>query len=77
MSQITELAEAQVTQTPHDVVSVELVQPDDLSAIVRVTWPEQPSIVDPKGFGETAAALVKMFSTAHVELARIRSRRYR
>jgi len=40
--------------------------------MVRITWPEQPSIVDPRSFGETAGALVKLFSTGHIELARIR-----
>jgi hypothetical protein len=77
MSKQTTLAESQVTQTPHDVVTVELVQPDDMPAVVKITWPGQPSIVDPKRFGDVAAALVRMFSTAHVELARIKSRRHR
>jgi hypothetical protein len=77
VSQSSILAESQVAQTPHDVVTVELVQPDDMPAIVKISWPAQPSIVDPKGFGDTAAALVRMFSAAHVELARIKSRRHR
>jgi hypothetical protein len=33
----------------------------------------QPTVIDPPRFGGTAAALVKMFSTAHVELARIKA----
>jgi hypothetical protein len=53
------------------------VEPDDLPAVVGVTWPLQPSIVDPKQFGDTAGALVRMSSTAHVELARIKARRHR
>jgi hypothetical protein len=69
MSKITPLASSQVG---HDTIKIELVEPADLPAVVRITWPEQASIVDPRIFGETAAALVKMFSTAHVELARIR-----
>jgi hypothetical protein len=33
-------------------------------------------VVDPKSFGDTAAAVVKMFSTAHVELARLKARKH-
>jgi hypothetical protein len=62
VSKQTTLSEAQVAQS-HDVVTVELVQPGDMPAIVRITWPAQPSIVDPARFGDTAGALVKMFST--------------
>jgi hypothetical protein len=46
-----------------------------MTAIVRITWPPQPTVIDPPRFGETAAALVKMFSEAHVALAAIRVRR--
>jgi hypothetical protein len=69
---ITPLASAQVG---HDIISIELVEPDSMPAVIKITWPVQPSIVDPTSFGETAAALVKMFSNAHVELARVKSRR--
>jgi hypothetical protein len=67
--QTTHLASAEVG---HDHLSVDLIEPDSMPPMVRITWPEQPSIVTPKAFGETAAALVKMFSAAHIELARIR-----
>jgi hypothetical protein len=77
MSKSTSLAESQVTQSSHDVVDVQLVEPADLPAFVQISLPAQPSIVDPTRFGDTAAALVRMFSTAHVELARIKSRRHR
>jgi hypothetical protein len=78
MSKQTILAESQVTQSPHtDVVTVELVEPDDMPAAVRISWPAQPTVINPRSFGDTAAALVKMFSTAHVELARIKARRHR
>jgi hypothetical protein len=64
-------------QINHDTISIELVEPDSLPAVVKITWPAQATVVDPRSFGDTTAALVKMFSTAHVELARIKSRRYR
>ena len=37
--------------------------------------PIGPTVVYPERFGDTAALIVRMFSTAHVELARIRARR--
>lgn len=77
MSQSSILAESQVTQTPHDVVTVQLIEPDGMPPIVKITWPPQSTVIDPPRFGDIAAALVKIFSTAHVELARIKSRRYR
>jgi hypothetical protein len=70
------LGESQLTQSPHNVVTVELVQPDDLPAFVQISWPLQPTVLDPSSFGDSAALIVKLFSTAHVTLARIRSRRH-
>jgi hypothetical protein len=66
---ITPLASAQVG---HDTISIELVEPDGLPAVVKISWPEQASIIDPRIFGDTAGGLVKLFSSAHIELARLR-----
>jgi hypothetical protein len=76
-SSITTLAESQVSTSPHDVVIVELIKPDGMPAIVKVTWPEMPTVIDPMNFGDAASIVVKLFSTAHIELARIKSRRHR
>ena len=75
MSKTTMLGEAQITPSPHDVVTVELGERDGSPAVVKITWPLQPTVIDPKKFGDAAAALVKLFSSAHVELARLRARR--
>ena len=56
---------------------VELIQPDDLPPIVRIGWPLQPTVIDPERFRDVAAALVKLFSEAHLTLTHIRARRYR
>jgi hypothetical protein len=79
MSKTTTLAESQITQSPHDVVTIELVnpEPDDLPPFVQITWPLQPTLIDDPGrFRDTAAAIVQMFSAAHVRLAQIRARRH-
>jgi hypothetical protein len=70
------LGEAQLTQSAQNIVSIELVEPDDLPAFVRLTWPLQPTVIDPPHFRDSAAALVKLFSDAHVTLTHIRARRY-
>jgi hypothetical protein len=95
MSKKTMLGETQVNQS-RDTMTIELVEPDDGPAFVKVhevvtvelverdgpafvkvTWPPAATRIDPGRFGDAAAALVKMFSEAHVTLARIRSRRHR
>jgi hypothetical protein len=80
-SSITPLASSQIN---HDQLNVELVEPDERPAwpvvgtpptFVRITWPEHPSVVDPSRFRDVAAAVVKLFSEAHVTLASIKARR--
>jgi hypothetical protein len=73
----TRLGESQISESPNDTVLIEFVEPDDMPAVVRITWPESPSIVDPLRFRDLAAAMVKLFSDSHVALARIKARRYR
>lgn len=75
MSKQTILGEAQITRSSHDVIEVQLVEPADLPAFVQISWPLQPSVIDPMTFGDSAAAVVKLFSEAHVTLAHIKSRR--
>ena len=73
MTKQTILAESQITD--HDIVTIELVEPDDMPAAVKIGWPLQPSLIDPPGFRDTAAAMVKLFSDAHITLTRIKARR--
>ena len=72
-SSITPLASSQIN---HDQLKVELVEPDTMPAMVRIVWPDAPTVVDPERFRDLAAALVKLFSEAHVALTHIRARRY-
>ncbi|MCE3275654.1 MAG: hypothetical protein K0R13_1509 [Propionibacteriaceae bacterium] len=69
---ITPLASGQVN---HDQISVELVEPDNMPAAVRIVWPNAPTIVDPKRFPDTAAAIAQLFARAHIVLAAIRAER--
>jgi hypothetical protein len=56
---ITPLASAQIN---HDQLKVEL---DTLPPMVKITWPDAPTIVDPKRFPEVAAAVAQLFARAH------------
>jgi len=69
---ITPLASGQVN---HDHLSVELVEPDGMPAVVRIVWPTAPTIVDPKRFPDVAAAVAQLFAWAHIVLAAIRAER--
>jgi hypothetical protein len=69
-SPITPLASAQVN---HDDLKIELVEPDSMPAMVRITWPMQPTIVDPKRFPDVAAALTNLFARAHIVLAALKA----
>jgi hypothetical protein len=51
----------------------ELIEPDQLPAKVKVTWPPQPSLIDPNDFPDVAAAVAQLFARAHIVLAAIKA----
>jgi hypothetical protein len=69
---ITPLASAEVN---HDTLSIELIDPADLPAAVRINWPAKPTVTGARSFPETAAAIVRLFSEAATTLAAIRVRK--
>jgi hypothetical protein len=71
-SPITPLASAQIN---HDTISIELLEPNGMPPMVKITWPPQPTIIDPKRFPDTAAAVAQLFARAHVVLAAIKAER--
>lgn len=74
-SPITTLAEGQITRSPHNTITIELVEPEGTPAMVRIQWPLQPTICEPRRYTEVAAAAMKVLATASTELAAIRARR--
>jgi hypothetical protein len=72
MSKVTELGGAQITASPHDVVTIELGERDGSPAIIKITWPLHPTVVDPRRFSDVAAAIAQLFARAHIVLAAIR-----
>jgi hypothetical protein len=67
---ITPLASAQVN---HDTIAIELVEPNGLPPKVKISWPAAPTIVDPKRFPDTAAAVAQLFARAHIVLAALKA----
>ena len=67
---ITPLASAQIN---HDHLKVELVEPDTMPAMVRIVWPDAPTVVDPKRFPDAAAAVAQLLARAHIVLASLQA----
>jgi len=60
-------------QIGRDQLAVELVEPDSMPAMVRIVWPNAPTIVDPRRFPDTAAAIAQLFARAHIVLAALKA----
>jgi hypothetical protein len=71
LSKTTILASGQIT--PTDALLVELREPDEFPASILITWPQMPSVVDPRRFGATANAVAWLMATAITNLAEIRA----
>ena len=69
-SPITPLASAKVD---HDRLTIELVEPDGMPAVVRIVWPAAPSIIDPRAFPDVANAVARLFARGHVVLASLKA----
>jgi hypothetical protein len=73
MPKRTELASGQVTNS--DKLAVELIEPPDLPAIIRIYWPDKPSLCPPAQFDQAVAAAMRILSNAVVELAALKVRK--
>jgi hypothetical protein len=67
-------AAGQLTTSPHDTISVELVEPH---GIVRIGWPIHPTTVPTASYTEVAALAMRLLANASTELARIKARKRR
>ena len=55
------LAAGQLTTSPHDTISVELVEPH---GIVRIGWPIHPTTVPTASYTEVAALAMRLLANA-------------
>lgn len=44
-------------------------------SVVRIVWPLQPSILDARAYGDTAAALTRLFAESATTLAQLEARK--
>jgi hypothetical protein len=65
-----ELASGQVA--PADTLTIELVKPSDMPAVVIIRWPARPTVSDPRRFAEAASATMRILATAMTRLTQIR-----
>jgi hypothetical protein len=70
MSNITPLASSQVN---HKRLTIELIEPAGMPAVVTITWPPQPSVIDPRRFSDVASEVARLFARAHVVLAALKA----
>jgi hypothetical protein len=54
-------------------ITIELIEESDALPLVRVTWPRGGLSTNARKFPEIAASLTRLFSSASIELARIKS----
>ena len=73
MSQVTPLAESQITAV--DTITIELVEADGTPAVVIIRWPAKPTVLHPRRFPDAAASIAQLFARAHVVLAAIKAER--
>ena len=71
MSKTTILASGQIT--PTDALLVELRESEEFPASIMITWPQAPSVIDPRRFGATANAVSRLMATGMTTLAHIRT----
>ena len=55
-------------------VTIELVEPPDMPPVIRLRWPQKPSICT-SAYSNVAAAAMKILAAAVTELSAIRVRR--
>ena len=69
---ITPLASGQVN---HDHLSMEVVEPDNMPAVVRIVWPTAPTITTPARYNEVASTAMRQLAEASTMLARLKASR--
>ena len=75
MSPSSPIAPPTSGQINHDHLSVELVEPDGMPAVVRIVWPTAPTITTPARYTEVASTAMKLLAEASTRLARLKASR--
>jgi hypothetical protein len=60
---ITPLASSQINQSG-DVLSVELVEPNEHPSVIMIHWPDHATVVQPARFNAAAAEIMRLLASA-------------
>jgi hypothetical protein len=66
------LASGAITRSG-DTLSIELIQPDSMPAVVRIAWPAAPTITTPGRYNEGASTAMRLLAEASTALARLKA----
>jgi hypothetical protein len=69
----TPLASGKITNNDH--LTIELLEPPDMPPIIRLRWPDKPSLCPPTQLDAVVAAAMRILANAVVELAVLKARR--
>jgi hypothetical protein len=73
MSKRTELAHGAINNSDH--LTIELVEPPELPPVIRLRWPDKPSLCPPAQLDAVVAAAMRILANAVVELAALKVRK--
>ena len=73
MTKSTILSSAHISGA--DTLTIELIQPDSMPAVVRIVWPPAATITTPAHYLEVASAAMRLLAEASTTLVRIRASR--
>ena len=75
MSEITELAFGRFTPSPDDTITVELLEPDAMPTMIRITSPGAATVCDPRRYAEIAAVAMRILAKASTRYTQLRAQR--
>ncbi len=58
-----------------DELLIELVEPTDLPSVIRLRWPDKPTVCPPTQLDSVVAAAMKILANSVVELAALKVRK--
>jgi hypothetical protein len=71
VTDVTQLAHGQIAAA--DELSVQLIQPDSMPAVVRIVWPTAPTITTPARYNDVASTAMRLLAEASTTLAGIKA----
>jgi hypothetical protein len=69
------VADPQKACSIDDPITIQLIEEPDTHLFVRVTWPAAGPSISARRFGDAAAAIIRLFANASIELARMKAGR--